>query len=167
MLSLRVSWPGSQTGGELGSIWPLISAALLIAPIQICLHCLTPFWTHEVPVLLASGDDKFCAEARAWVPGIDAVQVKTGIGLRCARHLSPDRARAALREAACRAVKRAVRGEAAPLRVPGPPYGCRVFSLGSGRPQEVPGVERRHLSPVEVEFTGGDLRAVLQTVTSY
>jgi D-amino peptidase len=122
---------------------------------------------HGVPVILAAGDDKLCAEARALVPGIEAVQVKTAIGLHCARHLSAERSRAALREGARRAVARAARGEVAPLRMPGPPYSCRALSGRQCPAVAVPGVEQRRISAGETEFSGADLLAVMQAVTSY
>jgi D-amino peptidase len=57
-----------------------------------------------VPVVFASGDDKFVAEARAFVPGIEAVAVKDGLAWGAARLLAPGPAHAALRAAAARAL---------------------------------------------------------------
>jgi D-amino peptidase len=116
---------------------------------------------------MVSGDDKLGAEARALLPGVEVAEVKTGISLHCARHLSAERARAAVREAARRAVERCAAGKAAPYRPPGPPYSCRVVSAPSGSPALRPGVELRRLSPSEVEISGPDLLAVMLTVTSY
>ena len=56
------------------------------------------------PVLLVTGDDKVCAEARALLGDLETAQVKVGLGRHAARFLSPkaarqlihDRARAAL-----------------------------------------------------------------------
>jgi len=122
---------------------------------------------HGVPVGMASGDDRLCAEARALVPGIQAAQVKTAVSLHSARHLSAERARAAVRDAARQAVERAASGKLALYRPPGPPYSCRVISAPCGAPEVRPGVERRQISPTEVEFSGADLLAVMLTVTSY
>jgi D-amino peptidase len=57
-----------------------------------------------VPLVLASGDDKFVAEARSFVPGIEAVCVKEGLAWGAARLLAPGTAHAALRAAAARAL---------------------------------------------------------------
>jgi len=35
---------------------------------------------HRVPVVLVSGDDKTCAEARQWIPGVVTCQTKKGTG---------------------------------------------------------------------------------------
>jgi D-amino peptidase len=39
---------------------------------------------HEVPVVMVSGDDKACAEAEDWIPGVVTCQVKTGTGTQSA-----------------------------------------------------------------------------------
>ncbi len=39
---------------------------------------------HGVPVILTSGDDKLCAEAKQWLPEVVCCQVKTGIGTQAA-----------------------------------------------------------------------------------
>jgi len=41
-----------------------------------------------VPVIMVSGDDKACAEAAEWIPGVVTCQVKTGLGTQGARLLS-------------------------------------------------------------------------------
>jgi D-amino peptidase len=35
---------------------------------------------HNVPVVMVSGDDKCCAEAQAWIPGVVTCQTKVGTG---------------------------------------------------------------------------------------
>ncbi|MDD4869370.1 MAG: M55 family metallopeptidase [Kiritimatiellae bacterium] len=35
---------------------------------------------HKVPVVMVSGDDKVCAEAKAWIPGVITCEVKKGTG---------------------------------------------------------------------------------------
>jgi D-amino peptidase len=35
---------------------------------------------HKVPVVMVSGDDKTCAEARSWLPGVVTCQTKKGTG---------------------------------------------------------------------------------------
>jgi D-amino peptidase len=123
---------------------------------------------NGVPVVLATGDDRLCAEARELVPEIETAQVKTALALHCARHLSRGRAREAVRMAALRATERAARGEIPPYRPPGPPYTCRVW--WRHRQMYLPRVARpgeKWLSPYEVEFSGDDLLAVMRRVTSY
>lgn len=86
-----------------------------------------------VPAVMLSGDGAACEEVRRLVPNIETVAVKWGVkrgsasGLTrdenmvfnsVALHLSPDEARALIREHAFRAVKRIP--EIAPLRLEGP-----------------------------------------------
>jgi len=63
---------------------------------------------HDVPVVMVTGDDKTCAEAREWLgAGIETVEVKQGLTREGALMLAPKRARALIREAAGRALARA------------------------------------------------------------
>jgi D-aminopeptidase len=79
-----------------------------------------------VRVLFGSGDEAFTKEARALVPGIETVAVKTGVKpgtgdeltaeqyarfTASARHLHPVRARQWIRKGALRAIQRAQREE--------------------------------------------------------
>src|SRR6187549_3683777 len=52
MLSAFMSWPGNHIGGALGSAVP-VSLFFATAPIQICLHWLTPFCLHDGSVFAA------------------------------------------------------------------------------------------------------------------
>ena len=87
-----------------------------------------------VPVVMVSGDQAACDEAKALAPGIEAAAVKTGINRGSARgltkeensvfnsvaiHLHPDQARTMIRAHAYRAVKRIP--EIAPYRME-PPF---------------------------------------------
>ena len=72
-----------------------------------------------VPTIFLAGDDKACAEAEAFVPGIVTVPVKIGMGEQAALHLSPKEARRRIRKAAKRACARI--GKIEPKRVE-PPY---------------------------------------------
>jgi D-amino peptidase len=60
-----------------------------------------------VPVGLVTGDDVTCDEARPWFAGVELVQVKRSISRVSAESLHPERARAAIREAAGAAVRHA------------------------------------------------------------
>ena len=47
---------------------------------------------HKIPTIMVSGDDKICAEAKAFMPEIVTCQVKTAISLFGAQMLSPQNA---------------------------------------------------------------------------
>lgn len=71
---------------------------------------------HGVPVVMVTGDDKTCTEARDWLGDeIVTVQVKQGLSREGALMLSPKRARALIRKGAAQAVKRAT--DATPYKV--------------------------------------------------
>jgi D-amino peptidase len=97
-----------------------------------------------VPVGLVAGDDALADEVAEWLPWAERVVVKTATGWASAASLHPDRARALIRDAAARAVRRATAGELRPLVV-GPPV---VIEADYSRAIEadyaaiVPGVER-------------------------
>lgn len=71
-----------------------------------------------VPVILVSGDDKACAEAEEWIPGVVTCQVKQGLGTQGARMLSAEVAHRLIAEKTQEAVGRL--GEIKPLAVPHP-----------------------------------------------
>ena len=58
-----------------------------------------------VPVALLTGDDRLAEQCHGSFPGSVMVQVKTALGHRSARALSPEMARARIREGAAQAVK--------------------------------------------------------------
>ena len=74
--------------------------------------------TFGVPVVMVSGDSRLAEEARQFLGPIEAVAVKEPIGNQAARCLSPEQARARIREAAERAVRR--RGEFKPFAFKAP-----------------------------------------------
>lgn len=69
---------------------------------------------HGVPVVLVTGDDKCCAEAAEWIPGVKTCQVKVGLSTNGARMLSPARAQEKIRRASAEAVR--ARGVIAPVK---------------------------------------------------
>jgi D-amino peptidase len=71
-----------------------------------------------VPVVLVSGDDRTAEENRAHFVGAEFAVVKTALGARAARALSPARARETIRTAAAAALGR--RAAIAPFAIPGP-----------------------------------------------
>ena len=48
---------------------------------------------YKVPVVMVSGDDKCCAEARSWLPGVVTCQTKVGTGPQSADLLPLDKSR--------------------------------------------------------------------------
>ncbi|SHF58542.1 D-amino peptidase [Jatrophihabitans endophyticus] len=83
--------------------------------------------SHGVPLVLVAGDDITCAQARELVPDVTTVAVKTGLGYRAARSLSPAEARRRLAEATTAALT-------APLPapfVPDPPFDVEIDFLTS------------------------------------
>jgi D-amino peptidase len=71
-----------------------------------------------IPVALMSGDDQLAAQCVPHFPGVVMVQVKTALGHRAARALSPEMARAQIRDGAARAVRGI--GSLTPYVIPGP-----------------------------------------------
>lgn len=74
-----------------------------------------------VPVLMVSGDQAVCAEAREWVPEVETVQVKQAVGRWAAECLPLAEAQARIQEGAQRAVHRFREGQGPrPLRLETP-----------------------------------------------
>jgi D-amino peptidase len=108
-----------------------------------------------VPVLMTSGDDKLAAEARALLPGIEAVVVKDAVGRTAARTVTP----AVARRRVADGVRRALAGDlrAGLLRPPPPPFELEVVFLRAGMADVaavMPGVER--LDGRTVRWRGDD-----------
>jgi D-amino peptidase len=61
---------------------------------------------HGVPVVMVSGDDKVCREAHAFLPGVETVAVKKGLGVEGGQFLSKEKAHRLIRAGAARAVQR-------------------------------------------------------------
>lgn len=64
---------------------------------------------YGVPVVMVSGDDAACQEARALIEGIECAAVKTASGRYCAQCLPAEQAEARIREAARRGIEKAGR----------------------------------------------------------
>jgi len=105
---------------------------------------------HGVPTILASGDDKLCREARRFVKGIVAVQVKKGLDCQGGQLLSKERAHRLIRDGAAKAVARCK--EIKPFKVTRPvrmrlelvsrgnvPAGRKGVKVVDGRTYEVTG----------------------------
>lgn len=113
---------------------------------------------HGVPVVMVSGDDKCCAEARSWLPGVVTCQVKVGTGPQSADPLPLDEARRLITQKTKEAL--AKRKEIQPIKIDYPatirwdylPKG----SLRTHNPEFQP-VE----NPRRVEKTGDSVEALL------
>ncbi len=64
-----------------------------------------------VPVIMVSGDDKLCAEAKEWLGDVEAAMVKQGIGRQSALCLSSEKGQEVIYDHAKRAVERLAAGE--------------------------------------------------------
>lgn len=115
---------------------------------------------HGVPVVLVSGDDKVCAEARRFLGDIETAVVKEGIHRHMAKMLPPGRARSLIREKARAALQRV--GQVKPAAMP-PPYEKRVVyanaDLVEGRTFDGQRVER--VDAVTVVYRSKDLVDIL------
>ncbi len=60
---------------------------------------------YGVPVIFISGDQNACADARAFLPWVEAVEVKQAIGRYAAASLSPVESQAAIRAGVARALR--------------------------------------------------------------
>ncbi|MCX7819512.1 MAG: M55 family metallopeptidase [Kiritimatiellae bacterium] len=61
---------------------------------------------YGVPVVLVTGDDKTCAEARAWIPGVVVCETKRGTGPQSAEPLPAEVSRRRIREATIEALRK-------------------------------------------------------------
>lgn len=141
--SRRVSnvWLNGRLTGEIG-----LNAA-------VCGH-------FNAPVLLLSGDQSACAEARDFLPGVETVQVKKAAARMAAECLPPAVSQALIRAGAEKAVDRFIAGEhPAPFRVD-PPVTITIefyYSLMADAVEVLPGARR--LDGRRIEFTAADMPA--------
>lgn len=74
----------------------------------------------SVPVVLVTGDEACCEEARDWLPGVETASVKKGINRFAAHCLSQQEAHRRIREAATRALGSENLAQIKPLSISGP-----------------------------------------------
>ncbi len=126
-----------------------------------------------IPVGLVAGDDALAVEVAGWLPWAERVVVKEGFGTNAAASLHPERARAAIRDGAARAVTRAAAGELRLLEV-GPPVVIEVDyrrGLEADYAAIVPNAERvgdrtvRHPGPDPITAYRGFLAGVRLAAT--
>ena len=112
------------------------------------------------PVIMVTGDQTVCAEARELLGAIETAEVKQATGRMAAECLPPQVSQQMIQEAALRAVRRLREGLApAPLRVTTPVTLSieLVTSDMADRAMMVPGVRR--LEGRQTEFTAADVPA--------
>lgn len=74
-----------------------------------------------VPVVMVSGDDKLCEEAKSWLGNLETAMVKQGLGRQSALCLSPKRGQEVVYQHAKRAAERLTAGEVFPMpEIPSP-----------------------------------------------
>lgn len=109
-----------------------------------------------VPVLLVTGDDKVCAEARALLGDIEIAQVKIGLGRHTARLLPPKAARQLIYERASAALFRV--GRVKPFTM-APPYEVKLKYASSAQLDGIlfDGKRRERLDGQTAVFRTNDL----------
>lgn len=107
-----------------------------------------------VPVVMVSGDDHFCREARQWLGNVETAVVKQGIARQAALCLSPERGREAVYAAAKRAVERLKAGEKFALpQIPSPARVTITYKMMPDADQaNVPGTRRLDGYTVETTY---------------
>jgi D-amino peptidase len=113
-----------------------------------------------VPVIMISGDQTLCAEARDFFGDLETVIVKQAVGRMAAECLPPAVTAQGIEEAAQRAVRRLAAGNApAPLKIAGPV--SLVLELGQSemadRAMLMPGAAR--LEDRKVQYVAPDMHA--------
>jgi len=113
-----------------------------------------------IPVALVSGDDKACAEAKRFLPGVETAVVKWGLGRHSGRIIAPKRAREIIRARAEVAVQRAK--ELQPYLI-APPITVRLRYTGTDLLDRVyfDGINTVKIDGRTVEYRGDDLLKVL------
>lgn len=114
---------------------------------------------HNVPVVMVSGDDKCCAEAQAWLPGVVACQTKVGTGPQSADPLPLEESRRLITQKTQEAL--AKRKEIKPIKIEYPAtlrwdYLPKGASLRTHNPAFKP-----FDNPRRVEKTGDSVEALL------
>lgn len=121
-----------------------------------------------VPVGLVTGDSTACAQARELLGDVVTVPVKDAITRYAARSLSPEMARARVREGATHAVRRAAEGALKPYR-PAPPHALEIDFVNSAcadAAELVPGTRRVSGTTTRYDAPDGDtLLRVIQAWT--
>lgn len=117
-----------------------------------------------VPVLMVSGDQTVCAEAREWAPGVATAQVKTAAGRYAAQCLPFEKSRKLITETAQAAVSSYLAGKApSPIKVELPVKVTIEYFHSSMADQAslLPGSTR--LDGRRIEFAAGSMEEAYTT----
>ena len=109
---------------------------------------------YGVPVVMLTGDEAACREARELVPAIVTVAVKEGLSRTRALSLSPAKARALIRQGAVRALS--LRSEIKPVPPPPPPYRLEVRYLRAESAEKSEKAGARRVDDVTVAYESDD-----------
>ena len=122
---------------------------------------------HGVPVALVTGDEATCAQARALLGEVDTCAVKDAITRYTARSLHPTAAQAKIKEAARRAVERAVQGQFQPFRPPAP-HELEIDFVNTGcadAAELVPGTRR--VNGLTCAYRAPDAPTLIQVIQAW
>jgi D-amino peptidase len=114
---------------------------------------------HDVPTILASGDDKLCQEARRFFKDLVTVQVKKGLDIEGGELLPKDQAHQLIREGAARAVQNCKKIK--PLKIKSP-VKLRLELVSRGRLPARP--EVRIIDGRTYEVTGKTVEEALRSL---
>jgi D-amino peptidase len=120
-----------------------------------------------VPVVLVTGDATTCAQAREILDGVDTVPVKQAYTRYAARSLTPPVACERIREAAARAVRRAIAGGLAPFR-PAAPLALEIefaHAACADAAELLPGTRRR--GGVTCAYDAPDAATLLRVIQAW
>jgi D-amino peptidase len=118
-----------------------------------------------VPVLLVSGDQTACAEAREWIDAVETVTTKTAHGRWAAEVLPPALVQERLRAGAENALRRFFKGEGPRPLVAQTPVTLGLELVGSDMGDKAalfPGIRR--LDGRTVEYTAADMPTAYQAM---
>jgi D-amino peptidase len=113
---------------------------------------------HNVPVVMVSGDDKTCAEARSWIPGVITCQTKQGTGPQSADLVPVEESRRLITQKTKEAL--AKRNEICPIQI-GYPATIRWDYLPKGSLRTHNPMFKPVDDPRRVEKTGESMEALL------
>ena len=113
---------------------------------------------YNVPVVMVSGDDKCCAEARSWLPGVVTCQTKVGTGPQSADLLPLEKSRRLITQKTKEAL--AKRKEIRPIKIEYPAI-IRWDYLPKGSPRTHNPAFKPFDNPRRVEKTGDSVEALL------
>jgi D-amino peptidase len=113
---------------------------------------------HKVPVVMVSGDDKTCAEARSWIPGVVTCQTKKGTGPQSADLVPLDDSHRLITQKTKEAL--AKRKESQPIKIDYPAT-IRWDYLPKGSLRTHNPSFKRVDNPRRVEKTGDSVEALL------